>query len=736
MRWIAILLFAGAMLGRPIATIAESPDPAGPATAPLVVLAWGNNDEGQLGDGNRPSDGDSARVVRGPGGIGHLDTVTAISAGAYHALALDRDGTVWSWGYNAEGQLGDGNMPTRQELPIRVLNSTGEAPLNHVVAIAAGSYHNLALKDDGTLWAWGDAGDGQLGDGQTATNQDLPVQVKDEAGTGVLTDVVQIAAGYDHSLAMTGDGAVYAWGDDGEGQLGNGLPHTESSLPVRVRDSSGTGFLSGVKSLAASAYASFAVTNSGGLVAWGYNDEGQMGDASITQRDFPVVVKGMGGNGALASIRDISPGTYHILAALNDGTALSWGYNNYGQLANGTLSDDRFVPGAVLVGGDPMKDVVAVDGGYYHGLAVRKDGTVWAWGRDSDGQVGNGATTGEQTEAVQVKNSDGTFVTNVIDVSAGVDSYTSYALARTATAKLKAPATTRSAAISVTMKGSSVFGVDGYFIGESPVPPSADSDAWLSTPPVAYTIQKPGDGVKTLYAFTRDAEDYVSPPAIAKVRLDATAPGISFELPPFTGDKQTSLKLRGSDAGGVVGYMVKSSPARPSARAAGWKSTAPKTFNLTGADGVKKLYAWVKDAAGNVSQTKSDTTVLDTKPPGVTINTPAQGAKLGRLRTIAGRSTDARAGSGVKTQRAAIQRKQGAACSWWDVKTEKLVAGPCGAPKWFSLPAAERWAKEIGELDVAGSYTLYVESVDRASNRSRATRSFAITAGGESALFR
>lgn len=731
MRLLFVIARVLALHGRTSGTAAEPQPPGAPATAPLVALSWRDDSYGALGDGGEADESsDVAGPVAGPAGTGVLDDVVAVTAGEYFAVALATDGTVWSWGRNNEGQLGNDGMGTNQDTPVQVVNADATGFLDHVVSIASGTYHTLALRDDGTLWAWGYAGFGRLGDGQEGIDRDRPVQVWDPTFGGYLEDVVAIAAGYDHSLAMTADGAIYAWGSNAHDQLGQGPGSGMdlSMVPVRVKDAAGTGFLGGVRSLYANSYTSYALATDGTVWSWGNNDEGEIGDGTIAQRPLPVKVKTPDGTGVLGNVKEISSGSYHALTTLTNGTPLAWGYNLDGQIGDGDLGNDSLLPANVRTPSGSLSGVVTMSGGYDFSLAVRNDGSAWSWGDDFHGQLGNGGLTGVRDEAGQVLGESGP-LTSVVDVTAGIDGVASYALGRTATATLKAPAATRTAAVAVAMAGASVFGIDGYFIGESPVAPLASSSAWLPTPPVAYTIQAPGDGAKTLYAFTRDTEGYVSPAATATVRLDATVPAIAFDLPPFTRSKQTGVTLKGFDAGGVAGYMIRASAARPSASASGWQTTAPKSFALAGADGTKKLYAWVKDSAGNVSLTKSDTTLLDTKRPGVTISGPARGAELRRLRAISGRTTDVKPGSGVKTQRAAIQRKQGAVCSWWDVKTEKLVAGQCRRPRWFAIPSRLRWTKEIGELAAGGAYTLYVEATDRALNRQRAARKFTVAPG-------
>jgi alpha-tubulin suppressor-like RCC1 family protein len=193
-----------------------------------TVWAWGYNGYGQLGDGTT-----SSRSLPVP--VSGLSGVTAIAAGnngyiTTHSLALKSDGTVWAWGYNNYGQLGD-NSTTARNSPTQVLSAVGQ-PFTSVTAIAAGGGHSLALKADGTAWAWGYNYYGQLGDGST-TARGLPVQLPG------LTGVTAIAAGDNHSLAASTDGTEWAWGSGGHGRLGNGLS-TNASAPSRVASLLGT----------------------------------------------------------------------------------------------------------------------------------------------------------------------------------------------------------------------------------------------------------------------------------------------------------------------------------------------------------------------------------------------------------------------------------------------------------------------------------------------------------------
>jgi len=392
---LALLMMAG--------VIAVSPITASAATAviPMVaagslhalalksdgtVWAWGGNYCGELGNGITTDSNTPVQVMVSPGVP--LSGVVAIAAGYEYSLALKSDGTVWAWGLNKYGQLGDGTTTNRGS-PVQVTGLSG------VVAIAAGggySGHSLALKSDGTVWAWGRNNCGQLGDG-TTTNRGSPIQV-----TG-LSGVVAIAAGYEHSLALSSDGTVWAWGANGGGQLGNGTT-TNSSYPVHVRRTTGEA-QRGVIAIAAGAYHSLALA--GGMpLAWGYNYYGQLGDNTTTNRSYCVEVLGLDGMSIIAA------GDYHSLALYGTNSLEAWGRNGNGALGDGTTTDrKRYVDVKGAGGAGLFQGSTSVAGGNHFSVALKNDGTVWTWGRGDFGQGGNGTNNHSETP-VQVKGTGNT----------------------------------------------------------------------------------------------------------------------------------------------------------------------------------------------------------------------------------------------------------------------------------------------------------------------------------------
>ncbi len=269
-------------VGTRVTAVSAGSDDGLAVTSTGAVLAWGENDTGQLGD-----DGTAGSDVPVSVDLPKGTRVTAVAAGSQHSLALTSTGAVLAWGYNAAGQLGDGNK-ANSDVPVQVRLPAG----TKVTAIAAGGYYSLALTSTGTVFAWGYDADGELGDG-TRADSDVPVKVKLPPGTrvtriaagGVLVGVGEIAPGPGHSLAVTSTGAVLAWGYNAEGQLGDGNK-LNSVVPVKVKLPAGFK----VTGIAAGQLQSLAVTSTGAVFAWGGNNFGQLGDGGYEGSDIPVKV--------------------------------------------------------------------------------------------------------------------------------------------------------------------------------------------------------------------------------------------------------------------------------------------------------------------------------------------------------------------------------------------------------------------------------------------------------------
>jgi alpha-tubulin suppressor-like RCC1 family protein len=339
-----------------------------------TVNAWGYNHNGELGIGDTTSRNTSV-PVHGPGNVGFLGGIIAIAtggnplAGISHSLALKNDGTVWSWGYNLYAQLGTGDTIARWT-PVQVHGPGNVGFLTGITSIAGGGYHSFALKNDGTVWAWGRNNHGQLGVGDTI-GRSTPVQVSG------LTNVIAIAGnGWTHCLALKSDSTVWAWGQNYFGQLGVG-DTTDRWLPTQVSG------LTGIVAIAEGAGHSLALKKDGTVWAWGYNIFGQLGDSTTIDKHSPVKVNNLSGVIAIAG------GAAHSLALKNNGTVWTWEFNNLGQLGDSTTTD-KYTPVQVSA----FSGAVAISGGGGHSLAMKNDGTLWTWGFNSNGQLGNGTFNG------------------------------------------------------------------------------------------------------------------------------------------------------------------------------------------------------------------------------------------------------------------------------------------------------------------------------------------------------
>jgi alpha-tubulin suppressor-like RCC1 family protein len=260
------------------------------------VKCWGDNAQGQLGDGTTHK-----RLL--PVDVSGLTSgVTAISAGGLHTCALTNAGGVRCWGDNFGGQLGDGTT-TDRDGPVDVSGLT-----SGVAAISAGYYHTCALMDTGGVKCWGYNGSGQLGDG-TRTDRDAPVDV-----SGLTSGVTAISAGGFHTCALMDTGGVECWGDNRSGQLGDGTTHGRR-LPVDV-----SGLASGVAGVSGGGWHTCALTDSGGAECWGFNSDGELGDGTGTEQVTPVEVSGLA-----SGVAAISAGYNHTCALTTAGGAKCWG---------------------------------------------------------------------------------------------------------------------------------------------------------------------------------------------------------------------------------------------------------------------------------------------------------------------------------------------------------------------------------------------------------------------------
>jgi alpha-tubulin suppressor-like RCC1 family protein len=366
-----------------------------------------------------------------------------IAAGNRHTCALTASGGVKCWGYGTEGQLGNGLTPPVPSTPVDVV-ATGQGPggtaLSDVTQIAAGLSHTCALTTSGGLKCWGFAVNGQLGNGATTpSTQSTPVDVCVTATTPGTCDgaplggVAQIAAGGNHTCAITTSGGVKCWGRGVSDQLGDGATSNQSTPVDVLATGQGPGGtpLSYVTQIAAGVSHTCALTTSGGVKCWGAGSNGQLGNgATPTTQSTPVDVVATGGSGTLSDITQITAGHYHTCALTTSGGVKCWGLGDSGQLGNGDVPTTQSTPVDVCVtatapgtcDGTPLRGVTQIAAGGAHTCVLTTTGGVKCWGEGLHGRLGNGAPHTEVTPVDVVatgQSQNGTPLSGITQIAAG-----------------------------------------------------------------------------------------------------------------------------------------------------------------------------------------------------------------------------------------------------------------------------------------------------------------------------
>ena len=381
---LAFSLCAAVLAGVPIAAEARNAgSPAISAGGFSAVIkedgslwTWGNNYNGQLGDGTTIIKLDPVKV---------MDDVLYISAGAANGAAIKTDGSLWSWGDNRYGQVGDGERGqwNQRNAPVKIMDG--------VLSVSVGFNFTMAIKTDGSLWAWGRNNTvGSLGD---STSEDRPSPVKIMDGVSS----VSIGDGGHTAVIMT-DGSLWTWGWNTLGQLGNGVTDNRTgviSVPSKIMD--------GVASVSLGARFTMALKTDGSLWAWGGNSDGQLGDGTTEDRHSPVKI--------MDGVASFSAGGLHAMAVKTDGSLWGWGRNSFknnddreGMVGDGT-TEDRHSPVRIMDG------VLSVSAGLYHTMAVKTDGSLWTWGSNSFGAIGDGTRGRDNNRLLPVKIMDGVRLT-------------------------------------------------------------------------------------------------------------------------------------------------------------------------------------------------------------------------------------------------------------------------------------------------------------------------------------
>ncbi|HLY74751.1 MAG TPA: RCC1 repeat-containing protein [Planctomycetota bacterium] len=352
------------------------------------LWGWGDTYFGQLGNG-------ASGIVPAPTQTVDLTGLRSVGGGSSFSVAATSDKSLWSWGKGMNGQLGDGLAEPQTSYRVQVASP---AALNSPLAVATGELSTLVLNGDGTVWSWGYNLNGCLGNGSSVS---LPLTTFDvPAVIAGLSGITLIAAGGQNGFAVGAGGNVWGWGYNGQGNAGC------SSNPTVLSPTQLPG-LSGITAVAAGSTGGLAVGAGGAVWTWGWNTSGQLGIGTTTgQSNTPVQIPGLSG------VIAVGAGSNYDLALRSDGTVWGWGDNSTGQMGAATSSALQSTP--VQIPG--LSSIVAIAAGYDHGMALASDGSVWTWGNNSTGQLGNGLFTFVASANLPAQVPD---LTGVISISAG-----------------------------------------------------------------------------------------------------------------------------------------------------------------------------------------------------------------------------------------------------------------------------------------------------------------------------
>jgi alpha-tubulin suppressor-like RCC1 family protein len=414
-------------------TITVRPDPEEPANFQVMARAWDS------GDQNRSAVATST-ALSSPNGY----AVTGGNA-TQHAVGLRNNGEVIGWGSQYKGRLGNGVTTNSSVSPtvMKKLVSGSPVTISDAVAVAAGSVHSVVADASGYAWVTGDNAHGQLGNNTTTDSSYLNRVIKSTTSTDYLTGITQVAAGLSFSEALDTSGQVWAWGWQADGRLGNGVTNGDKLYAGKVETAPST-YLTGMEKIAVGEAHTLAVDDdvAGGTVwVWGENAAGKLGVGDTTRRERAVKMKASLGVD-FTGVADVSAGSTHSVMLKTDGTVWCCGQQSGGRLGNGASGAGSVTypvqVQAVSSAGDPYREnpastlqkIVMIAAGPKHTLALKEGGTVWAWGSNAQGQLGDGTTT-NRDQAVKVPG-----LTDIVWIgTGGLDGYshTSFALKKDGT---------------------------------------------------------------------------------------------------------------------------------------------------------------------------------------------------------------------------------------------------------------------------------------------------------------
>ena len=335
-----------------------------------TLWAWGDNYAGQLGYGSNVNRTVPTQEYT------QSTNWSSVSAGDNHTVAIKSDGTLWAWGNNMYGKLGNGEINSFVDTYIPTQEITQSTNWS---SVSAGGAHTVAIKSDGTLWAWGDNYAGQLGDG----TQELTIVPVQESTSS--TNWSSVSVGSAHTVAIKSDDTLWVWGHYRDGRLGLGEGTTTYIVVPTQNSISGNSW----SSVSSKSSHTIAIKADGTLWGWGKNTYGVLGDETEDSSWVPIQESSSATNWS-----SVNAGLFHTVTIKTDGTIWSWGSGLYGKFGDGNALSKSLVPIQEYTQSTNWSSVSA---GNSHTLAIKSDGTLWAWGENNYGELGIGSNAYEQT---------------------------------------------------------------------------------------------------------------------------------------------------------------------------------------------------------------------------------------------------------------------------------------------------------------------------------------------------
>ena len=365
------------------------------------IFTWGRNDSGQLGDGTTTNRSTPTEITS-QFNLSEGETITQISLGFYHSSAITSLGRIFTWGRNSNRQLGDGTTTDRY-IPTEITSQFNLSEGETITQISLGESHSSAITSEGRVFTWGRNDSGQLGDG-TTTGRYTPIEITSQFNLSEGETITQISLNWYQSSAITSSGRLFTWGNNYYGQLGDGTTSeykVPNSTPIEITSQFNLSEGETITQISLGCYHSSAITSSGRLFTWGYNEYGLLGDGTTTDRYTPTEITSQFNLSEGETITQISLDGTHSSAITSEGRVFTWGRNDYGQLGDGT--HDYFVAHSTpieitnqfeLNAGEIIIQIFLGGGA---SSAIASSGRIFTWGDNTEGQLGDGTTTDRYT---------------------------------------------------------------------------------------------------------------------------------------------------------------------------------------------------------------------------------------------------------------------------------------------------------------------------------------------------